>query len=160
MRTLRALVVLPALGLMLAACGSDGGTAATDSTAPGTTSTDGGAGTTVPVQSTTAIGADSTVADVQSTTAPSVQSGPVQIDVVVGKDSSPDRVELVAAGSDITLNITNPDADDEYHVHVIDLEQKAAKGEMATMNFTVDQPGTYEVESHVTEDVLLVIEVR
>jgi hypothetical protein len=155
MRTLRALVVLPALGLMLMACGSDGGTAATDSTAPGST-----AGTTVPVQSTTAIGTDTTIAGVESTTAPSLQSGPVQIDVVVGTDSGPDRVELVAVGSDITLNITNPDADDEYHVHVIDLEQKAPKGEMATMNFTVDQPGTYEVESHVTEDVLLVIEVR
>jgi hypothetical protein len=155
MRTLRALVVLPALGLGLVACGSDGGTAATGSSGPTTVVAD----TTVPVQSTTAIG-DTTVAGVDTTTEPSLQQGPVQIDVVIGTDSGPDRVELVAAGSEITLNITNPNADDEYHVHVIDLEQKAAKGEMATMNFTLDQPGTYEVESHVTDDVLLVIEVR
>ena len=155
MRTLRTLLVLPALGLALAACSSDADPAASGSTSP-ITAVD----TTVPVQSTTAIGADTTVAGVDSTTAPSLQSGPVQIDVVVGKDSSPDRVELVAVGSDITLNITNPNAEDEYHVHGIDLEQKAAKGEMATMNFTLDTPGTYEVESHVTEDVLLVIEVR
>ncbi len=156
MRTLRALVVLPALGMALMACGSDGGTAATDTTTP----TSSGDVTTVPVQSTTAISVADTTAGVDTTTAPSMQTGPVQIDVVVGTDSGPDRVELVGVGSDITLNITNPNADDEYHVHVIDLEQKAPKGEMATMNFTVDQPGTYEVESHVTEDVLLVIEVR
>jgi len=153
MRTLRALLVLPALGLSLAACGSDANPAAGGSTSP----TTGAVDTTVPVQSTTAIAGDTTVAGVDTTTAP--QSGPVQIDVVVGKDSGPDRVELVAAGSEITLNITNPNADDEYHVHVVDLEQKAPKGEMATMNFTVEAPGTYEVESHVTEDVLLVIEV-
>jgi hypothetical protein len=155
MRTLRALVVPPALSLGLMACGSDGGTVATDSTVGAT----GTAGTTVPVQSTTAI-SGGTVAGVDTTTLPSLQQGPVQIDVLVGTDSGADRVELVAAGSDITLNITNPIAADEYHVHGIDFEQKASKGEMATMNFTLDQPGTYEVESHVTEDVLLVIEVR
>lgn len=155
MRTLRALLVLPALGLGLAACGSDNDPAAGGSTAPTTVD----AQTTVAVQSTAAIASDTTTGS-DVTTLPSLQEGPVQIDVLVGTDSGPNRVEAVAVGSDITLNITNPNADDEYHVHVIDLEQKAAKGEMATMNFTVDQPGTYEVESHVTEEVLLVIEVR
>lgn len=156
MRTLRALLVLPALGLALAACGSDADTAAGGSTDTSSNAVE----TTVPVQSTTAISSDTTLAGVDTTTLPSLQEGPVQIDVVVGTDSGPDRVVAVTAGSDITLNITNPNADDEYHVHVIDLEQKAAKGEMATMNFTLDAPGTYEVESHVTEEVLLVIEVR
>ena len=51
MRTLRALLVLPALGLSLAACGSDADPAAGNSTAPTTVAGD----TTVPVQSTTAI---------------------------------------------------------------------------------------------------------
>ena len=44
-------------------------------------------------------------------------------------------------------------------MHAIDLEQEVEAGEMATFNFMVDTPGTYEVESHVTEDVLVVIEV-
>jgi ABC-type glycerol-3-phosphate transport system substrate-binding protein len=156
MRTLRALALIPALGLALVACGSDDA-AAPDTTQPATT-------VASTCAETTTGGADTTAGSTETSTAATdggpVQSGPVQIDVVVGTNSGPDRVEKVAVGSDITLNITNPDADDEYHVHVIDLEQKAPKGEMATMNFTVDQPGTYEVESHVTEDVLLVIEVR
>ena len=156
MRTLRTLLVLPALGLALAACSSDADPAASGSTSP----TTGAVDTTVPVQSTNAIGADTTTPGSDVTTLPSLQDGPVQIDVMVGTDSGPTRVEAVTAGSEITWNITNPDAEDEYHVHGIDLEQKAAKGEMATMNFTLDTPGTYEVESHVTEDVLLVIEVR
>ena len=94
------------------------------------------------------------------TTPVTVIEGPVQIDVVVGVDSGEDRVVKVTVGSDITLNITNPNADDEYHVHGIDIEQEAAKGEMATINFTITEAGTYEVESHITEDVLVVIEAE
>jgi ABC-type glycerol-3-phosphate transport system substrate-binding protein len=156
MRTLRALALIPALGLALVACGSD------DSTAGDTTSPSTQASTPVETTSapeTTGSAVETTVAGGETTTPGSVQSGPVQIDVVVGTDSGEDRIEKVTAGSEITLNITNPDADDEFHVHGIDLEQAAKKGEMATMNFTLDTPGTYEVESHITEDVLVIIEV-
>ncbi len=150
MRPLRALALISALGLTLMACGSDD--AATSDTAP----------STVTVETT--VGADTTAnsdttADDDTTTEGSVLSGPVQIDVVVGTDSGDDRIERVTAGSEITLNITNPNADDEFHVHGIDFEQAASKGEMATMNFTLDEPGTYEVESHVTTDVLVIITV-
>ena len=37
--------------------------------------------------------------------------------------------------------------------------KKVAKGVTATFNFKADKPGTYEVESHTTETVMLVIEV-
>ncbi len=154
MRTLRALALIPALGLTLVACGSDD-TTVDGPTAPTTTPAD----TTSGGAQTTTGGADTTESGGDTTTPGSVQSGPVQIDVLIGTDSGEDRVERVTAGSEITLNITNPNADDEFHVHVIDLEQAAAKGEMATMNFTLDTPGTYEVESHITQDVLVVIDV-
>lgn len=152
MRTLRALALIPATAILLVACGNDDETS-TDSTL---------AETTVPAADTTAA---STTLPSAGTTAPqdttpqTAPDGPVQIDVVVGLDSAADRVELVKAGSEVQLNITNPDAADEFHIHGIELEKAVDAGVTATFNFVADTPGTYEVESHVTEDVLVIIEV-
>lgn len=150
MRTVRLAAAIPAVALLLGACGDDSSTTSTE--APSTTVA---ASSTLPAPASTT--ADTALSDDSSADAP--LSGPVQIDVVVGVDSGPDRVEHVTVGSDITLNITNPDAADEFHVHGVDLEQEAAAGEMRTFNFTVTEPGTIEVESHITEDVLVVIDV-
>ena len=144
MATLRTLALIPATALLLAACG--------DSASSSTT----GAPATAPASSAAP---DPGVTNPVDTTPVTAVDGPVQIDVMVGTDSGPDRIEKVKLGSDVTLNITNPGADDEFHVHTIDLEQKVAKGVTATFNFVADTPGTYEVESHTTETVLLVIEV-
>jgi hypothetical protein len=83
----------------------------------------------------------------------------VQIEVTIGVDSGPDRVETVALGTEVTLIVTAGDADDEVHVHTIDLEQAVAAGETKTITFVVDTVGEIEVESHITEEVLLVIDV-
>ncbi|MDO9175536.1 MAG: hypothetical protein Q7V62_12085, partial [Actinomycetota bacterium] len=72
---------------------------------------------------------------------------------------SPDRVVPVQLGADVTLNITNPNAADEFHIHGIELEQEADAGQMITFNFVADQPGSFEVESHVTDGVLVTITV-
>ena len=149
MRTVRLAAAIPAVALLLGACSDDSSTDTTD--APATTVV------AEPAASSTPPAPASTTADDSSADAP--LSGPVQIDVIVGVDSGEDRVEHVTVGSDITLNITNPDAADEFHVHGLDLEQEAGAGEMRTFNFTVTEPGTIEVESHLTEDVLVVIEV-
>jgi|JI10StandDraft_1071094.scaffolds.fasta_scaffold180453_3 hypothetical protein len=157
MRTVRSLAVVPVLVLLLASCGDDTSTTSTEE--PAAVTTVAPATTTLPAitialpDSTTL---DTAVADDASAGEP--LSGPVQIDVVVGRDSGPDRIEYVTVGSQITLNITNPDAADEFHVHGIDLEQAADAGQMATLNFTIELAGTYEVESHVTDGVLIVIE--
>ncbi len=143
MTTLRTLVLIPAAALLMAACGSSG---SSGTTSPAATAGDTAASTVAPTMS-------------PDTTPVTAVDGPVQIDVVVGTDSGPDRIEKVKLGSDVTLNITNPNAADEFHVHTIDLEQKVDKGVTATFNFVADTPGTYEVESHATETVMLVIEV-
>ncbi len=154
MRTVRLAAAIPAVALLLGACSDDSSTDTTD--APATTVVaEPAASSTLPAPASTT--ADTATADDSSADAP--LSGPVQIDVIVGVDSGEDRVEHVTVGSDITLNITNPDAADEFHVHGLDLEQEAGAGEMRTFNFTVTEPGTIEVESHLTEDVLVVIEV-
>ncbi|HNJ98776.1 MAG TPA: hypothetical protein PLV13_11660, partial [Ilumatobacteraceae bacterium] len=86
-------------------------------------------------------------------------AGSITIDVTVGTDSGEDRVENIPLGATVTLNITDPAADQTYHVHDYDFEQEVAAGETATFTFTADKAGTFEVESHVTEEVILVLEV-
>lgn len=85
--------------------------------------------------------------------------GAILIEVTVGTDSGEERVEQVPLGSYVTLTITDPAADQSYHLHGYDLEQEVAAGESATFNFTASIAGTFEVESHTTEAVLLVLEV-
>ena len=97
-----------------------------------------------------------TVASTEST----IGDGSVTIDVVVGENSGPDRVEEVALGSQVTLTFINPDADDEFHVHGYDLGgDMTKKGDTKTFTFTADKAGEYEVESHLTEAVLMVLRV-
>ncbi len=97
-----------------------------------------------------------TVASTEST----IGDGSVTIDVVVGENSGPDRVEEVAIGSQVTLNFTNNEAEDEYHVHGYDLGGgMTKKGDTKTFTFTADKAGDYEVESHSSEAVLMVLRV-
>ena len=103
------------------------------------------------------IAVSTTVASTEST----IGDGNVTIDVVVGENSGPDRVEEVALGSQVTLNFTNPDADDEFHVHGYDLGgDMTKKGDTKTFTFTADKAGDFEVESHLTEAVLMVLRVQ
>ncbi|MFZ9629317.1 MAG: hypothetical protein ACO3C1_08185 [Ilumatobacteraceae bacterium] len=142
--------------LSLVACGGADTVEPTGSTTPGVGGLPASGDATLPGPIGTESPGTTTPA---ATGSGEVQEGPVQIDVVVGLDSGPQRIETVAVGADITLNITNPDAADEFHIHGIDLERSVDAGMMATFNFTVTEPGTYEVESHLTETVLVVIEV-
>jgi hypothetical protein len=131
------LVLTPLVGLV--ACSSDSSTS-----------------DTIAVVTTT-----ETAENANSDTTTTISDGSVNIDVVVGKNSGPDRVEEVALGSQVTLNFTNPDADDEYHVHGYDLGGGVTKkGEMKTFTFTADKAGDYEIESHISETVLAVIRVQ
>jgi len=119
-----------------------------------------------PVVGLVACSSDSSTSDTMAvvTTVASTEStmsdGSVTIDVVVGENSGPDRVEEVALGSQVTLTFTNPDADDEFHVHGYDLGgDMTKKGDTKTFTFTADKAGEYEVESHLTEAVLMVLRV-
>lgn len=130
------LVLTPLVGL--AACSSDSAT------------TDTVVATTV-VDSTESMSGDPTT---------TVNEGRVTVDVIVGENSSPDRVEEIGLGSEVTLNFTNPQADDEYHLHGYDLgEGITKKGETKTFSLTADKAGDYEVESHVSETVLVILRV-
>lgn len=146
-RLLRALAVLPVALLTLAACSDDKKAATATSAAAETTE----------------------AADESATTnAPAVPATPaadgsVTIDVTVGTDdfdtSRGTRVVSVPKGTAVTIQLTNPTADDSYHLHGYDLEEDAAKGATASISFTADEVGQFDVESHITETTLLVLVV-
>ncbi len=94
-----------------------------------------------------------------SPTTQAADGGAILIEVTVGTDSGEERIEQVPLGSYVTLTITDPSAAQTYHLHGYDLEQEVAAGEPASFSFTADQAGTFEVESHETEEVLVVLEV-
>ncbi|MFM1790663.1 MAG: hypothetical protein RLZZ526_990 [Actinomycetota bacterium] len=87
--------------------------------------------------------------------------GAVSVSVTVGTDSSPERVEKAALGAQVTLSLTNPDADDEFHLHGYDMSTgETKKGETSTITFVADKAGEFEVESHVSEQVYVTIVVE
>ena len=111
--------------------------------------------------STDTVAAVETTVNTFSDTSTTISDGSITIEVVVGENSGPDRVEEVPLGTEVTLQFTNPDADDEYHVHGYDLGGGVTKkGEMKTFSFTADKAGDYEIESHISEKVLAVIRVQ
>jgi hypothetical protein len=88
-------------------------------------------------------------------------AAPIEISVTVGTDSAADRVEEVPLGSQVNITLTNPNADDEFHLHDYDLTAgKTPKGEKAVISFTADKAGIFDLESHVTDEVLVVISVK
>lgn len=112
---------------------------------------------TTPI-STTAVESTATPVDTMSPT--TLQDDTVRISVTVGVDSGPDRIEEVAVGDAIELTMVNPDEDDEFHVHGFDLGgDETPAGEEKVFAFTATEVGDFEVESHVTGDVLVVIRV-
>lgn len=110
---------------------------------------------------------DSTVASdstaVSDTSTPS--DGPLQIGITVGQNdftttNGADGVLEVPLGASVEVFVTNPSADDEFHLHGYDLEATAAKGQTGTISFTADQAGEFEVESHITETLIAKIIVK
>ena len=88
-------------------------------------------------------------------------AGPTEISVTVGTDSAVDRVEEVPLGSQVNITLTNPNADDEFHLHEYDLSTgDTPKGEFAVISFTADKAGLFDLESHVTDEVLVIISIK
>ncbi len=86
----------------------------------------------------------------------------VDITIADGKVTPNGEKVDVAVGQEVQLNVTS-DADDEIHAHTDDaagyeLEVKA--GEPATGRFTVASAGSFEVESHHLEKIIVILNVR
>jgi hypothetical protein len=64
-------------------------------------------------------------------------------------------------GQTVLLNVTS-DAADEIHAHTggDGYELEVFAGQPATGQFTVSDPGSFEVESHHLEKVIVILNVR
>lgn len=125
-------IALLGLTAVLSSCGDNTKTDTTTTTAVSTTTTN-------------------------STTTTTEAVGPVICDVIIGVPAD-DCIAKV--GDEVTITVTNPNAADEMHLHGYDL----SSGEMAintpaSISFTADQAGDFELESHVTDEVVMVLRV-
>jgi hypothetical protein len=101
---------------------------------------------------TETIAAESSVVDAVSV---------IEISVIVGEDSGPDRTETVALGSTVRISLVNSDSEDDFHLHGYDIASgEVPAGEEAVIEFVADTAGEFELESHITGEVLLVITVQ
>lgn len=85
----------------------------------------------------------------------------VTIDVTI-KDGqvSPNGTTVdVKKGGTVTVNVTS-DVADEVHVHGVDKALDVKPGVPATMTFTVDQGGVFEMETHGSDKLIVKLAVR
>jgi phospholipase/lecithinase/hemolysin len=147
------IVVSSLFALTLTACGSSSGT---------TNDTIGASDTTMISMDEETM--DETASTVVAPTDAVVNAdGSISINVIVGTDDydtlEGDRVVKVALGSAVTITLTDANEDQDYHLHVYDVGAEAKKGEPGVISLVVDQAGQFDVESHTTGRLLLVLVV-
>ncbi len=85
---------------------------------------------------------------------------PVEISVIIGQTSGSAVAYQATLGSKVQIKILNPDADDEFHLHGYDLSAIATAGQETMIEFTADQLGSFDLESHKTGDWILTLVVE
>jgi len=87
--------------------------------------------------------------------------GLVEITVTVGIDSGADRIVQIPLGASVRVTLINPDAADEYHLHGYNIASgsEVPAGEMAVIEFEATKSGSFEIESHASQQVLIFLEI-
>jgi hypothetical protein len=103
---------------------------------------------------------DTTVASESTDTA--VAAGDVvEINLIVGENTGPDMKQTVPLGASVRITVTNPNGPDEMHVHGYDISTgEMAEGQEAVIEFVASNAGTFDIESHVSEEIMLVLTVE
>lgn len=80
--------------------------------------------------------------------------------LTVGENTGVKNIVSFSKGSNVELTIVNPNADDEVHLHGYDLSTgDLPKGEKSVISFIANEAGDFEIESHITEEVLSIIRI-
>jgi hypothetical protein len=94
------------------------------------------------------------------TTAIASTSDTEKFTLTVGENSGETNIISFTEGSNVELTIINPDDDDEVHLHGYDLTTgDLPKGEKGVISFVADEAGDFEVESHISEEVLSIVRI-
>ncbi|MGZ0148226.1 cupredoxin domain-containing protein [Kribbella sp. WER1] len=139
-----ATALLPTLGmLVLAGCGG-GDSSGSSTPSPG----DSGTPTSTLPANTPTPGAPNTGSP-SNTADPSDETADVKIDVTVanGKVNPSGATIKVKAGQTVLVTATS-DAAEELHIHGYDKELELTPGKAASVKFTANMKGTFEVETH------------
>jgi uncharacterized protein YcfL len=103
---------------------------------------------------------DTTVAPETTDTA-AVTTSVVEINLIVGENTGADMMQTVPVGSSVRITVVNPNGADEIHVHGYDiLTGEMAQGQEAVIEFVASNAGTFDIESHVSGEVVLVLTVE
>ncbi|MDA0192443.1 MAG: hypothetical protein O3A24_03360 [Actinobacteria bacterium] len=85
----------------------------------------------------------------------------VEISLTIDENSGPNEQQQIALGSTVRLSVVNPNASDEIHVHGYDISTgDMAAGETSVIEFVADEAGTFDIESHISEEVVLLLIVE
>lgn len=83
----------------------------------------------------------------------------IVVSVKDGKVSPKAHRVKVAEGSPVQILVSS-DVDDEVHVHGYDIQREVSAGQPTTIEFTANQTGVFEVETHQSNLLLLQLQVR
>jgi FtsP/CotA-like multicopper oxidase with cupredoxin domain len=140
----RVIAGLFVLGWLVAGCGGDGGGEAASTTTAATTTTSAPTATTTGDATTTTAGFAGKL---------------IQVRVAGGKVETAQRRVRVSRGDRVRIQVQSDQAD-EVHVHGFDLSEEVGPGKPATVEFTADLPGVWEVELENAKRKLFDLEVR
>jgi uncharacterized protein YcfL len=103
---------------------------------------------------------DTTVA-LETTDTAAVTTAVVEINLIVGENTGADMMQTVPLGSSVRITVVNPNGADEVHVHGYDISTgEMAQGQEAVIEFVASNAGTFDIESHVSEEVVFVLTVE
>jgi len=140
----RVIAGLLLLGWLVAGCGGDDGEGAASTTAAATTLTSTTTGTSTGGATTTTAGFAGKL---------------IQVRVAGGKVETAERRVTVSRGDRVRVQVESDQAD-EVHVHGFDLSKQVGPGKPATVEFTANLPGVWEVELEDAKRKLFDLEVR
>jgi plastocyanin len=146
-----------AVVLTLAGCGSDSPSGSQAATTPAATTTQAAG-----AEPTWTAGNPTRAADDSSPAAqrPDAQQAKTITVRIADRKVSPKPGRIsVARGETVRLVVTS-DVADEIHVHSYDRELRLTPRKPATLQFTADKPGLFEVETHETKLILFQLLVR
>ena len=103
---------------------------------------------------------DTTIA-LETTDTAAITTAVVEINLIVGENTGADMMQTVPLGSSVRITVVNPNGADEIHVHGYDISTgEMEQGQEAVIEFVASNAGTFDIESHVSEEVVFVLTVE
>jgi len=103
---------------------------------------------------------DTTIA-LETTDTAAITTAVVEINLIVGENTGADMMQTVPVGSSVRITVVNPNGADEIHVHGYDISTGGMEqGQEAVIEFVASNAGTFDIESHVSEEVVFVLTVE